>query len=118
MRNFKDLKVWELSHTFCLKIYKMTSSLPKDEKYGLVSQLRRASSSIPINISEGCGYDTDQEFRRYLKIAAGSTSEVEYCLILIKDLEYISMEYYEGLEKEISSIKKMLFRFVEKLKKS
>ena len=116
MRDFKELKVWELSHGFCLKIYKMTMSLPKDEKYGLISQLRRASSSIAINISEGCGYDTNPEFRRYLKIASGSASEVEYCLILIKDLEYISEMEFKYLELEIKSIKKMLFKFIEKLK--
>lgn len=116
MRNFKELKVWEMSHEFCLKIYRLIEDLPKEEKYGLVSQLRRASSSIPINISEGCGYDTNPEFRRYLKIAAGSTSEVEYCLILVKDLGYISLDTYKDLDKEVNSIKKMLFKFIEKLK--
>lgn len=65
MRNFKELKVWERSHKLCLDIYRITHEFPTEEKYGLISQLRRASSSVPTNISEGCGYQTQKEFARF-----------------------------------------------------
>ena len=72
MRDFKKYDIWKLSHVFTLKTYELTKSFPKDEIYGLTSQLRRASSSIPTNISEGCGRDSDAEFNRFLTIALGS----------------------------------------------
>lgn len=89
MRDFKKYDIWKLSHLLTLKIYEITKTFPKDEVYGLISQIRRASVSITTNISEGCGRDSDLEFNRFLTIALGSASEVEYLLLLSKDLNYV-----------------------------
>lgn len=115
MRDFKKYDVWKLSHLFTLKIYGKTKSFPKDEIYGLTSQLRRASSSIPTNISEGCGRDSDAEFNRFLTIALGSTSEVEYLLILSKDLNYIDESSFNNLIEEINIIKRKIYTLKQKL---
>ena len=85
MIDFKTLKVWELIHRLTLQCYLITKEFPKEEIYGLISQIRRSSSSIPSNISEGCGRGADKELIRYLKIAMGSASELEYQIILSKD---------------------------------
>ena len=104
MRDFKKYDIWQLSHTFTLRIYSNTSLFPKDELYGITSQIRRASSSIPTNISEGCGRNSDKEFNQFLNIALGSASETEYLIILSRDLNYIDTETFEILEKEINII--------------
>ncbi|WP_317133530.1 four helix bundle protein [Flavobacterium humi] len=78
MRDFKKYEIWQMSHDFTLEIYKITSQYPKEEIYGLISQIRRASSSIPTNISEGCGRNSDNEFNQFLNIALGSANETEY----------------------------------------
>ena len=116
MRNFKELKVWERSHEFCLKIYDITLQFPKEEKFGLISQIRRAFYSVPMNISEGCGYETNKEFGRFLKFSSGSISEVEYCLLLARDLKYISVEKFTELTTEAIVIRKMLFKLKATLK--
>src|SRR5688500_19694656 len=85
MKDFRQLKVWEKAHQVALAIYKATKEFPKEELYGLTSQIRRASMSIPTNISEGCGRNTDAEFARFLQIAMGSASETEYQLLLSHD---------------------------------
>ncbi|HRJ76165.1 MAG TPA: four helix bundle protein, partial [Anaerolineales bacterium] len=82
MKDFRQLKVWEKSHQLALAVYKVTKSFPKEELYGLTTQIRRASMSIPTNIAEGCGRNTDADFARFLQIAMGSASETEYQLIL------------------------------------
>lgn len=84
MKDFKKLIVWKKAHEMTLNIYRTTKSFPKDEVYGLTSQLRRAASSIPANIAEGCGRNSDAELARFLQIAAGSASEVEYHLLLAR----------------------------------
>ena len=116
MQDFRNLKVWERSHEFTLTIYKLTKSFPKEELYGLTSQIRRASASIPTNIAEGSGQGTDAQLKRYIQIAAGSACEVEYQLILAKDLTYIDESHFSALNKEINEIKKMLIAFIKKLK--
>ena len=116
MRDFKKYDIWKLSHVFTLKIYDLTKSYPKDEMYGLISQIRRASSSIPTNISEGCGRDSDAEFNRFLTIALGSASEVEYQLILSKDLNYIDKTSFITLNEEINTIKRKIYSLKQKLK--
>ncbi len=110
MRDFKKYEIWQLSHAFTLKIYSNTSLFPKDEMYGITSQIRRASSSIPTNISEGCGRNSDKEFNQYLNIALGSASETEYLIILSRDLNYIDTETFEILEKEINTIKSKIYK--------
>ncbi len=85
MRDFKKYKVWELGHKITLEIYRITKDFPKEELYGMTSQMRRAAYSIPSNIVEGCGRESNAEFRRFLIISQGSASELEYFTILPKD---------------------------------
>jgi len=115
MRNFKELKVWKKAHLLCLEVYKITNNFPSEEKFGLISQLRRASSSIPTNIAEGSGYQTQKEFARFLRIASGSTSEVEYQLLLSKDLKFLSDAKFDELTKETIIIRKMLYKLIQSL---
>lgn len=110
MRNYEDLKVWERSHKLCLEVYKITNDFPSEEKFGLISQLRRASSSVPTNIAEGCGYDTPKEFARFIKIASGSITEVSYLIQLSKDLHFLSKEKFELVNKEATIIRRMLYK--------
>jgi four helix bundle protein len=115
MRDFKKLKVWEKAHHFTLQVYKITKNLPSDERFGLSAQLRRAAASIPTNIAEGCGRDSERELARFMSIAAGSSSEVEYQLILACDLNYISDETHRELNQQINEIKMMLNSFIKQL---
>lgn len=115
MRDFKKLQVWEKSHLLTLEIYKTTSLFPKDELYGLVSQMRRSSSSIPTNIAEGCGRESNIELNRFLTIAKGSASELEYQLLLAKDLNYIDSVAFLSLNEKINQIRKMIYGYGAKL---
>ncbi len=109
MRNYKDLKVWERAHKLCLTLYKFTDMFPNEEKFGLISQLRRAGVSVPTNIAEGCGYDTPKEFARFIKIASGSITEVLYLLELSKDLKFLSEENFNSVKEEAIIIRRMLY---------
>ncbi|MBP5768462.1 MAG: four helix bundle protein [Fibrobacter sp.] len=116
MRNFKSLEIWKKSHQFTLDVYKLTKDcFPKDELYGLTSQIRRSSASIPTNIAEGCGRKSNTELSRFLQISLGSATEAEYQLLLAKDLGYINEELYIANEKNIQEIKKMLTGFLKNL---
>lgn len=115
MRNFQQLSIWQRSHAITLKIYTATRSFPKDELFGLVSQMRRSASSVPTNIAEGCGRETLPEFKRFLTIATGSASELHYQIILCKDLGYLPIHSFEELSEEIIQIKKMIYAYSEKL---
>jgi four helix bundle protein len=108
MQNFKDLKVWEKAHLFTLKVYEASKSFPGDEIYSLTNQLRRAASSIPANIAEGCGKNSQPEFAHFLNVALGSANESEYFLILAKDLHYLTSERFLELANSINEIKAML----------
>lgn len=116
MQNYKDLKVWMKAHQFTLMIYGVSKQLPKEELYGLTNQLRRAASSIPANIAEGCGKNTKADFAKYLNIALGSANESEYFILLAKDLAYINVEKFEMLYKLINEIKAMLIALVSKVR--
>ena len=116
MNDFRNLKVWELSHKVVLMIYNVTGSFPKEETYGLVSQIRRACTSIPTNISEGCGRDSDADFKRFLQIAFGSSCELEYLLFLSSELKLVSDKDFELLSPKVVEIKKMLIGLIKKLK--
>jgi four helix bundle protein len=118
MQNYKDLKVWEKSHLFTLEVYKISKSFPKEETYGLINQLKRAASSIPANIAEGCGKNTQLDFANFLNIALGSANETEYFLILAKDLDYISILDFERLILLINEIKAMLINLITKVRKA
>lgn len=115
MRNFRTLSVWEKSHLLTLNIYKSTSSFPKEELYDLVSQMRRSASSIPSNIAEGCGQNTQPQFARFLNIAIGSASELEYQIILSKDLEFVNEKYFKELIKNVTEVKRMLYSLQKKV---
>lgn len=116
MQDYKKLKVWELSHELTLMVYKQSSSFPKDEMFGLTSQIRRASSSIPTNIAEGCGRYSSKELTQFLNISLGSANETLYLLFLAKDLNYITAEDFESLENKIEQIKAMLINLISKIK--
>ncbi len=116
MKNFRDLQIWNRSHGLTLEIYRLTQSFPKTEIYGLVSQMRRSSSSIPTNIAEGCGRNTEKDFARFLDDATGSASELEYQLIPSYDLQYITQDTYEKTNAELTEIKRMLNAFIQKLR--
>jgi len=116
LRDFRKQKVWEKSHSLTLEIYKVTENFPKEEIYGLTSQMRRSCCSIPANIAEGCGKDGDADFARYLQIARGSASELEYHLLLAKDLGFLKADEHQQLHKETNEVKQMLTNFIKKLK--
>lgn len=116
MKDFKNLTAWSRAHDLTLRVYGVTKSFPRDEAFGLTSQLRRACASIPANIAEGCGRSGDAELARFLTIASGSASEVEYHLLLAHDLNYLSRAEYEKLDAEINELKRMLRAFIHRLK--
>ena len=99
-----------------LDIYQATKAFPKEEMYGLTSQVRRACSSIPANIAEGCGRNGDAELARFMYIAMGSASELEYHLMLAHDLGFFTNADYERLNQETMELKQMLTKFIKKLK--
>ena len=92
MKDYRELQVWQLGHALTLEIYATTKSFPKDELFGLTSQMRRAASSIPANIAEGCGRDGDAELKRFLIIALGSACELDYFILLSAELGYLATE--------------------------
>ena len=108
MRNFQKLEVWKKAHELTLAIYRLTANFPANERFGLTSQLQRASSSIGANLAEGCGRETDGDYKRFVQIASGSACEVEYHLILARDLALIPVETYEQLNEGVNEIKRML----------
>ena len=116
MKDFRQLKVWEKSHQLALAIYKATKDFPKEELYGLTSQIRRSSMSIPTNIAEGCGRFTDADFARFLQMAMGSASETEYQLILARDLDFLPKDLYEILHSEVEEVKRMLASLLKTLR--
>ena len=115
MQDYRKLNVWEKSHSFTLEIYSITKSFPAEEKFGVISQIRRSAASIPTNIAEGTGRGSNKEFNRFLQISMGSASETEYLLILSMDLEYVDNNIFNKLLKDIQEIKKMLTGLMKKL---
>lgn len=115
MRDFKKYEVWELSHKLTLEIYEITKAFPDSEKYQLITQMQRAAYAIPSNFSEGCGRASDKEFHRFLQICLGSAHELEYFILLCKDLGLISLNDFESLTFKINEIKKKLFNLSKKL---
>ncbi len=118
MKDFKDLKVWAKSHEVALAVYKSTARFPKEELYGLTSQIRRAAASIPANIAEGCGRRSDGELSRFLQISRGSASELEYHLLLACDLGLLPASDFKALEARVVEIQRMLTSFTAALRKS
>jgi four helix bundle protein len=115
MEDFKNLKVWTKAHQLTLAIYLCTRRFPRDEIYGLTSQIRRASASIGANIAERCGRRSDPEMRRFVQIARGSASELESHLLLARDLQLLGVDEFEDLEERVFGIQRMLASLVQRL---
>ena len=106
MKDFRQLTVWCRAHGLVLAVYRATKGFPADERFGITSQLRRSSASIPANIAEGCGRTGDAELGRFLQIAAGSASEAEYHLLLAHDLGYLDPKVFGELNRQVVEVKK------------
>ncbi len=113
---WKKLKVWQKTHELVLEIYKITASFPKSEIYGLVTQLKRAAYSVPSNIVEGQSRNTTKEYLKFLYNSRGSLEEVRYFLLLSHDLEFLSADSYENLEKRYEAARKMLNGLIKSLR--
>jgi len=116
VQDFRNLKVWEKAHSLTLDVYRASESFPRQEMYGLTSQIRRASVSIGSNIAEGECRNGDAEFARFLQMAAGSASEVEYQLLLARDLEFLKIVDYQRVSDEVVEVKRMLAALMQKLR--
>ncbi len=108
LKNDKELKVWQKSYHLCLEIYKITARFPKEERFGLISQIRRAAVSVPSNIAEGYGRNTTADYIRSLYIAYGSNCELETQILLSGDLGYIESAVLKGIKDEIEEVERML----------
>jgi len=117
MKDYRKLVVLEKAHKLTLFIYNITRAFPKEEQYGLISQIRRAATSTPTNIAEGCGKNTQTDFARYLQNAFGSMQEVQYLSFLSFELKYLDQENYIILENSISEVKAMLIGLIQKVRK-
>lgn len=115
MQNFRDLLVWQKSHQLVLDLYKTTKNFPDDERFGLTNQIRRAAASIPANIAEGCGRSGNGDISRFLYIALGSASELDYHLELAFGLEFINSSNYRLLSDSTVEIKRMLSSLIERV---
>ncbi len=113
MRSFRQLKVWAKAHQLTLAVYAATGSFPRDERYGLTSQIRRAASSIPANIVEGEGRHSDGDLHRFVQIARGSAAELEYHLLLARDLHYLGADEHGTLEAQVDEVQRMLTAFAK-----
>lgn len=116
MHNFKELKVWQVSRQLVKEVYVLTSNFPSEERFGLISQLRRCAVSIPSNIAEGSGRNTDKDFAQFLNISLGSAYELETLLILSLDVQFINTEQLKALTNKISEIQKMTFGLIKTLR--
>ena len=116
MRDFRQIKVWAKAHNLTLEVYKATARFPREEIYGLTSQIRRSSSSIPANIAEGFGRGGNAELARFLQIGMGSASELEYHILLSRDLNFVTETVYEQLEQRVVEVKRMLAALLVKVR--
>ena len=115
MQDYRNLEVWKQAHLIVLDVYRLTGTYPKEELYGLVSQTRRAASSVPTNIAEGCGRGSDADFGRFLQIALGSATELDYHLLLAHDLGYGDTQTLNALSLKLDRVRKMLNAFLKRL---
>ncbi|MGZ3689617.1 MAG: four helix bundle protein [Bdellovibrionota bacterium] len=118
MEDFKNLRVWVKAHDLTLHIYQSTRSFPKEEIYGLTSQMRRASGSIGANIAEGCGRRSDPEMNRFVQIARGSASELEQHLLLARDLRFLTDSEFGELEEQTLEVQRMLAALSQRLQRT
>jgi len=115
MKDFRELQVWQKAHQLTLAVYQVTAGFPREERYGLTAQIRRSCSSIPANVAEGCGRRGDAEFARFCSIAMGSASELEYHLLLSRDLKLIKPADHVELAQRTIEVKRMLSVLMQKL---
>lgn len=115
MKDFRDLEVWGKAHRLTLLTYEVTRIFPAEERYGLISQMRRSSASIPTNIAEGCGRSGHGDFHRFLLTAMGSASELEYQILLARDLGYAEIDRCDLMNERIIEVKKMLASLIQKV---
>ena len=116
MKDFRELKVWHKAHDLTLLVYSLTRGFPREEQYGLTSQIRRSCSSIPANLAEGCGRQGNPELARFLVIAMGSASELEYHLLLAKDLKILTPKDHEVVSGRLNEVRRMLTALWQKPK--
>lgn len=114
MRPFRELRVWRHAHELTLAVYRRSGGFPDSERFGLQSQMRRAAASVPANIAEGSALSNDA-FRRHLRIALGSATELEYHITLAHELGYLSEDAYTDLDDRLAPVKRMLQRFIQRL---
>ncbi len=117
MSNYKELKVWKKAHGLALEVYKLTNNFPENEKYGIITQIRRAATSIPTNIAEGCGQIDNGNLIRFFGIARGSSFELEYLILLAKDINYLKEEEYCKINKKITLIISMITNLIKSIDK-
>jgi len=115
MKDFRNLTVWHKGHQLTLEAYKATAKFPREEQYGLTSQIRRCCASIPANIAEGCGRRGNAELHRFLQIASGSASELDYHLLLSHDLGFLSDADYRRLSQSLLELRRMLTSLIQKV---
>ena len=115
MGDYHSLEVWEKAHQLTLVVYQITGCFPKSELFGLTSQLRRSAASVPANLAEGCGRNSDRELARFGRIALGSASELGYHLLLARDLGLIDDRDYALASSEVSRVKRMLASLTKRL---
>ena len=115
LKNYKELKVWQKAYRLCLEIYRVTRNFPREEIYGLTSQIRRAAVSVPSNIAEGYGRQTTREYIQSLYIAYGSNCELETQILLSGDLGYVEAQNFERLQREVEDIERMLKALIKSL---
>lgn len=112
MRNYRELQVWTKAHALTLRLYQLSRAFPREEMYGVTSQLRRASVSIGANLAEGCGRRSSSELARFVRIAMGSASELDYHLLLSRDLGFLKAEDFRQVSRDLTEVRKMMTSFL------
>jgi four helix bundle protein len=118
VKGFTDLQVWRKAHDMTLAVYEVTRTFPSEEQYGLTSQMRRSAASIPANIAEGCGRRSDGEMARFLQIARGSASEIEYHIFLARELHYLNEDKFRELRSTADELQRMLTALIQRFRPS
>ncbi len=117
MRNFRQLRIWDLGIKIVTEVYVLVKRFPNEEKFGLTNQMTRASISVPSNIAEGCSRSSDKEYKRFLEIAIGSLFELETQIIIAQKINYIDMKNSTNLMETIQQEEKMINSLISKLKR-
>jgi four helix bundle protein len=116
MQDFRKLAVWQRAHYLTLNMYRCTTTFPKDERFGLISQIRRSAASIEANIAEGCGRNGRMDFARFLQQSMGSASELECHLLIARDLQFLTLDVHSDVEAQVVEVKRMLASLLERVR--